>query len=494
MNAAPATGIATHYRRYATGNVLVMLAGLVSFPVLTRLLDNTQYGILGYYDTWAMMAIALGKLGAQHAILRFYPHGGDAGRLRAFSTNLFYVPLAVSLAAWGVIAIALFVVDRLAGLGQADVFWLVLVFVPMSVFATLVENVLRATDRSRRVVLIRVGWRWLELALMLGAVVLLQHSAMAAYGGKLAAAVLVVGIYAHWARRNLDFSRQAIDFAATRNGLAYGLPMAANELIAVALLTVDRVLLKGITGDFAVVGVYTIGVSLALLVTMLMNFSVFDAFTPMANRLFATGGAAAVRALKARILPAMTYVAVGVAMLLWCLGTDVIVALSGPGKAGSGPVFAVTGMVYALQPVLLLGGYGLLLEKRTTKVLLLMCATLLLNAALNWWWIPVFGVMGAVYATAVSSAASAIGHCAWVPRSLLALPDLRTIAVAVSVALACACLAWASHLFGLRPGWERVLAGGPLLAATYGLLVLAMDPMVRAMLVRWHRDRAGLAC
>ena len=71
-------GFATHYLRYSTGNVLVILAGLVSFPILTRLLDNTQYGILNYYDSWVLMAVAFGKLGAQHAIMRFYPHGGDA--------------------------------------------------------------------------------------------------------------------------------------------------------------------------------------------------------------------------------------------------------------------------------------------------------------------------------------------------------------------------------------------------------------------------------
>lgn len=489
-----AQGIVTHYRRYAIGNVLVMLAGLVSFPVLTRLLDNTQYGILGYYETWVLMAVAVGKLGAQHAILRFYPHDGDAVRLRGFSTNLFYAPLAISLAGWAIIAAVLIAVDSLGGLGQGPVFWLVLMLVPLSVFATLVENVLRATESSRRVMFTRVGWRWLELVLMLGAVLLLQHSAVAAYGGKLAAAVLVVGFYAYWARRNLVFSRQALDLSVTRDGLVYGLPMVANEMIAVALVTVDRVMLKGITGDFAVVGVYTIGVALAMQVTMLMNFSVFDAFAPTANRLFSTEGADAVRALKARILLPMTYVAVGVAALLWCFGTDVIVALSGPEKAGSGPVFALAGMVYALQPVLLLAGYGLLLEKRTTKVLLLMCSALLVNAVLNLWWIPVFGVMGAVYATAASSAAVAIGHCIWVPRSLLSLPDLRTISISVFTALACVCLAWASHMFGLRPGWERLMLGGPVFAAIYGLAVLSLDARLRGMLIQWHRARAGLAC
>src|SRR5688500_20366037 len=55
----------THYLRYSTANALVLLAGLISFPALTRLLDNTQYGILGYYETWVMMAVAIAKLGAQ---------------------------------------------------------------------------------------------------------------------------------------------------------------------------------------------------------------------------------------------------------------------------------------------------------------------------------------------------------------------------------------------------------------------------------------------
>ena len=86
-------GVGTHYLRYGSANVLVMIAGFISFPVLTRMLDNTEYGILGYYETWVMMAVALAKLGAQHAIIRFYPFGGDHARHLRFSTNLFLLPM-----------------------------------------------------------------------------------------------------------------------------------------------------------------------------------------------------------------------------------------------------------------------------------------------------------------------------------------------------------------------------------------------------------------
>lgn len=481
--AASKPGVATHYQRYAIGNVMTIMAGLISFPILTRMLDNTQYGILGYTDTWVLMAVAVGKLGAQHAILRFYPHGGDEARLRAFSTNLFYLPLLISACIWALAALVLAAVDLTGGFHQSPVFWMALVLAALTVYASLVETVLRATENSGFVILTRVAWRWLELLLMIGAVLLLQHSALAAYGGKLAAALLMVGIYVRWSRRHLAFSRPALDLGQLREGLVYGLPLVANEMIAVALVSVDRLMIKNIMGDFAAVGVYTIGASLAMQVSVFLNIAVFEAFTPMANRLYDTEGAAAVRALKQRVLLPLTYAAVGAAVLLWCFGTDVIVALSGPSKAGSGPVFSWMGIIYALQPLLLVAGYGLLLEKRSVKVMTLMGMALAVNTLCNLFWIPRFGVMGAVYATALSSALVGLGHCLWVPRNLLQLPAARTLLVAGGVGLAvCIGMTYLDLLLELRQGWVRLLGGGGLVGITYLLAVLVLDPRLREVL------------
>src|SRR5690348_4534377 len=77
MTATKRPGVATHYVRYLGGNLLVMLASFVSFPLMARLLDNHEFGVLGYYETWLLVAVGVLKLGTQHAILRFYPHGGD---------------------------------------------------------------------------------------------------------------------------------------------------------------------------------------------------------------------------------------------------------------------------------------------------------------------------------------------------------------------------------------------------------------------------------
>ena len=484
-------GFVTHYLRYSTGNLLVIVAGLVSFPILTRLLDNKQYGILNYYDSWVLMAVAFGKLGAQHAIMRFYPHGGDADRLRAFSTNLFFFPLAVSLGLWALLCMGVIFTDIATGLRQPGMFWLAVVAAPLIVFASLTETVLRITENSHLVMLSRIGWRWLEVVTMVGAVMLLHHTALAAYGGKLLATLVMIVFYLYWVRRNLGFSRASFEKSSVKEGLFYGLPLVANEVIAVAFVLLDRIMIKGIIGSYEAVGIYSIGASLAMQVNFFTNITMFEAFMPMANRLYFTEGAAAVRALKARVLVPMTYALVGIATLLWCFGTDAVIALSGHTKSASGPVFAAVGAIYALLPVLMVAGYGLLLEKRTLKVLTLTSFSLAINAVLNMLWIPAYGVMGAVYATAVSSAVYAIATCAWVPRDLLKLPELRVVATAGLLAVSVIVAIPAFNLFDLSPGWPRLLIGGGSVGTGYALAVLLLDArirdMLRDLLVSWHK-------
>lgn len=483
-------GIATHFLRYSTGNLLVLMAGLVSFPILTRLLDNTQYGILSYYDTFVLMAVAIGKLGAQHAILRFFPHDGDARRMTAFSTNLFYVPLAMSMALWLFGVAGVLAWDAVHGTEHPAMLWLAFAVAPAMIFTGFVETAMRASEHSGAVMRLRVGWRWLELVLIVGAVALLQQTAVAAYGGKFVAIVAIIAFYVMWMRRHLHFSRPLVNLRQTRDSFVYGMPLVANEILAVARFATDRLMVKTLVGDFSAVGVYSIGASLAAQVNVLLSTAVFEALMPTANRLYLTEGAAALRGLKARLLLPLTYAAVAASGLLLCFGNDVILALSGSSKTASGPVFAWMGATYPLQCVLLVAGYGLLLDRRSHKILVLMAATLAMSVLLGYWLIPRYGVMGAVYANLASSAAFAIGHCLWVPREMLQLPDLRTVATSAGVATACAGGAWAAGLFSLQPGWTRLVAGGSVVGIAYVTGVLLLDGRLRDLIasaMRKHR-------
>lgn len=482
-------GIGTHYLRYSTANVLVLVAGLISFPVFTRLLDNTQYGILGYYETWVMMAVAVAKLGAQHAIIRFYPHNGDLVRLEKFATNLLLLPMLASLCLWLLAVTVLGGIAWFGGVAFSPVLWCAVLAIPLMVFASLVQMVIRASERSALLMVTRIAWRWLELVLMLAAVIAIERSALAAYGGRILAAVLVIAFYIRWIRRTLRFSREAVDMDEFRDALRYGFPLVANEIAAVLLISIDRVMLKGMLGDYAAVGIYTIGYSLAIQVSVFMSASLSESFIPVANRLYEGGGAAPVRALKQRILLPMTYASLGIAAAIACTGSEVLRAVSGPDKAASGPVFAWIGTMYALYPLIDISAYGLLLHKRSMTVLKLTFAAAAINIGLNLFLIPAIGIMGAVYATAISYGFLALAVCLACPRDLLQLPDRRALLTAGSAALLFLVAVRFTGLFGLVSAWPRLFAAGGLWLLVYVLPVLVLDGRLRQLMLQWRRKK-----
>lgn len=478
--------IATHYLRYSMSNALVMLAGFISFPILTRLLDNTQFGILRYYDTWMLIGVALIKLGSQHAIVRFYPYDGDPQGMRAFGTNQVLLPLVLSGMLWTLGALGLVLWWRLGGGEVHPVFWCAVLIMPMLAASNIVQMVARASERSDIVMATRIIGRLLELVLVLGAVILVQQSALAVYGGKIIATALLLAWLMHWMRRNVYVARDAIDFHAFRTGLIYGLPMMVQELAHSVLTNLDRVLLKEITGDFAAVGIYAIGYALAMQVNVFISATLSEAFTPAVTRAYETGGSSAVRALKERVLLPMTYAVVAIVAMLVVAGQELLVALSGPGKAASGQVFVVVGITMSIYALFAIANFGLLLKKRTMLLLMIMLVAALLNVAMNFILIPRMGYMGAAWATAISYAALSAAQFMTCPQGLARFATARTVTVSLACATVLVAVANGSDLFGLHGAWSRLFAAGALFVLLYALPVVGLDPNLRRALLTFR--------
>jgi O-antigen/teichoic acid export membrane protein len=343
---------------------------------------------------------------------------------------------------------------------------------------------LRVSERSGLLTTTRVSWRWLELVLVIGVVAAIQRSALAVYTGKIAAALILLAFYVAWVRRHLHFSRKAIDLQAYRKSLRYGLPLVANELAAMSLIAIDRIMLKHLQGDYEGVGVFTVGCALAMQIGVLMNDPLMGAFDPAANRLHGTDGAAEVRALKRRTLLPVTYACIGVGVAIWAVGREAIEMLAGVDKSASGPVFAWLGAIFALLPLLNVSGYGLLLQHRTMTVLALTAVAAATNVGLNFLWIPTHGVMGAVYATAVAYAVLSVGKCVLCPRELLQWPDRKSLLTAVSAALVFMLVVQGTGLFGLSSPWSRIVAAGGLWLFLFALPAVALDSRLRQVVFK----------
>lgn len=490
-------GLGTHYLRYSVSNVLVLLAGFISFPILTRMLDNAEFGMLRYYETFMLVGVAIAKLGSQHAIVRLYPYG-DPTRMRAFGTNIVLLPLLLSATLCAAVIVAMLLWNGVGGGDVNPVLWCVVLITPMLAASAIMQSVMRASERSDVVMVTRIIGRMLELALVLGAVVLVQQSALAVYGGKLIATGLLFVWLIHWLRRNVRFSRDALDTNAFRSALIYGLPLMGHELAYAIFSNVDRVMLRTITDDFAVVGIYTIGLALAMQVNLFIDTTLSEAFVPVANRAYEAGGSRAVRALKQQVLVPMTYAVVAIIAMVLVTGEDLIVALSGPSKAASGAVFVVLGIAVAAQSLLGICSFGMLLMRRTIPVLMITVGTALVSVAMNFILIPRMGYMGAAWSVVISYAAMSTARFIWCPKGLVQLPAARTVGVAVVLGALLVSVAKGVDLFGVQGAWARLAVAGALFVPLYALPVLGFDPEVRsAALALWARAtaraRPGLA-
>ena len=339
MTAPARPGVLTHYLRYLGTNTLVLAAGFVSFPIMTRLLSNHEFGVLGYYEALLLFGVAVLKLGTQHALLRFYPHGGDAAALARFRTNHVLVPFLLSMALWLCCLLAVALIAERLPAAERPVLWVVLLSVPLLIWGSLVEQVMYALERSDITLWFKSSWRWSELALVLATLWFVERSALGVLSAKLAVLVLVATFLTTWFLRWLRAPVAPPQRGAVVTGLAFALPMMVNELTSLLFGLADRILLRALTDDFTQVGIYTIGYGLALSMTAIVGQALNQAFTPTAIRLYDSGGAPAVLRLKRDMLDVWVIaVAIGSALLL-CVGQEFLLVLAGADKAASAPVF-----------------------------------------------------------------------------------------------------------------------------------------------------------
>jgi O-antigen/teichoic acid export membrane protein len=481
--------VATHSLRYVGGNVLVMIAGFVSFPIMTRLLDNGQYGILGYFDAWLLILVAVFKLGAQHTILRFYPHVGGPGAAERFGANFVLLPFLCGCALWLVALLVYAGIVATAPPEAAAIGWIMLLLLPPTMWISYAGSIAFAQEKSLISAGIAVAQRWLEAGAILCTVYFLDRSARGVYLARLGVAIVFALFLLRWVRSHLAMHRRDIDAKTGREGLRYGLPMVVNEIASNLLSFADRLMLRQLLVDFAAVGVYTIGYGLALNISNLLNYALYNAYTQVSVREFETKGPAAVVRTKRAVLLVVVYLAAAMIAGLLSVGNDVLLLMAGNSKAQSAPVFQLIGVNYVVDGLAGICTAGLLLHKRTMTILMLSLLALALNVLLNLFWIPRFGVMGAVYATFVSFIVLHTVKYFFCPRDLRALPGWRETLTAVALGALSLAAAYYTNIFGIASHLGRLAAMAAMMIFTFVLPALALDSRLRDAILGYVRGK-----
>ena len=389
-----------HSAIYGVGHILSRGIGFLLLPLYTNLLSQAEYGMVALVFTFVAFANILFLYGLDSAFLRFYAlEESPVGKRRVLSTAV----LMVSLTSVTFFLLLFFFAEPLSRLilGQPGMGYLlklaggILFFDALSTFPYLL---LRMEEKSGSF----IGYRFVNILLTLGLNILLvaylRKGVAGVFWSNLIASAftLVILLPAIWPRIAAAISSQMV-----KELLKFGLPFVPSGLASMTMELIDRYMLREMKG-IEVVGVYNAGYKLGLFMLLVVMAFKF-AWQPF----FLNLGREESRA-KKNFAAILTYFLLVTSFLLLVVSffVDDLVRLSFFGVTIFGSEFwsgtqvvPVVLLAYIMLGLYLIFLPGIYLKKKTKFVPLFTGVGAVTNIIGNLLLIPLWGMMGAAWAT-----------------------------------------------------------------------------------------------
>jgi O-antigen/teichoic acid export membrane protein len=471
---------------YGVSSVLTMMAGLITFPILTRIFSVADYGLMNLVSATLTVAVAFGKVGIQHSIIR-YESEIRAGKGR-FTLHQLYSTTLLGMLVTGLIAAlvigggAQIVPDgwlsdpRLRGL-----FAIAAMLVVIQVTDSVLVNVLRAEQETTTLMKYQVLKKYAGIAIILGTLFFVARSLKGFYAASVVSEGLAVAMLAYilfFRGRRPSPTPAQFSKPMYLELLKFGIPMMIGyEVSGIVLSVGDRYVIDAKIGPEQL-GLYSAAYNLCSYVQAAFIASVSQAVIPIYMRLWDQKGRDETSRFIDQSLRSYTILAAPLVAGLAVVGPELLTSLASNKYASASSVLAwvIAGMVVDNTNGIV--GAGLFIHRKTRVIMVIVIATALLNIALNLVLVPRIGILGAAIATLISYAANsltmAIAGRRLLPVKIPWLTILRAAGAALVMYFA---------LRNLLPGHHLVTVAvrGALGVPIYGLIMAAIDPDARAL-------------
>ncbi|QEE28612.1 oligosaccharide flippase family protein [Terriglobus albidus] len=385
---------------YLMGRGSLILLGLITFPLLTRLLSVSEYGVLSLTLRIVLVLVVLSKCGLQYSAARFFKAGTSSSmeQRRLYTTLLICPACIVVLVSLLYYAFLLFTPvfrgDRLL--------YQCLMVAPAVVFFRTLQAILlsflRNEGKSRLHTIVEITTKVSTLAAFVILAFTGLHHAFPVLLGVLASEFAIVAAQLiSFLRRGL-FHISAMDWTLIRDSLLFGAPLIIYELSSLVLDSGDRIIVQRYLGDHQL-GLYSAayGVSGYLQDTVMtpLNLAIF----PIYMRIWNEEGKPATERFLSTSVSWFSLAALFIVGACALCSREMLTLLASARFAGADRLLTIlipSLMIYALH---IFFNVGLILEKRTTLLAGIAASAAVLNIALNLYLVPRFGLMGAAFAT-----------------------------------------------------------------------------------------------
>lgn len=478
-----------HASYYTIANILTMFAGLISFPIVTRIISVADYGLMTLMASLLSIAVVFGKLGVQHAIVRFHAEAvsdGPAGENTFVSTTMLSLLVfsAVTTAVW--LGAAFWApLGWIGGAQVRELMILTAVLIVVRTFDSGIANIVRAQQRSLAGSLYGVIKKYLTVAAVVGVLLYLVPGIQGFFIATVVVEALTTLGFMVYILRGTRIAPSLFSFPLLFTMMAYGLPMLAQELAAMLLLQGDRYVIQSKLGPEAL-GIYSAGYNLTEYVKSVLVLSFGTAVIPMYTKIYVDQGKAATKEFVEKSLHFYVIAAVAMCFGVSAVAHDLITLLASAKFAEAATVIPWVSFAMVLEGANPLLGAGIFLRKQSWIIMVLMIVAAAVNLGLNFLLVPEFGILGSAMSSCVSMLLLSSGMFVTGRREVsTALPvwHLAKMVVAGFIAWWLATRIhtdWLVVRIGLR------LAVG---AVSLGVLVVLLDPMLRQQVLALVRRR-----
>jgi len=388
---------------YFSGNILIMAASLISFPIFTRFLSKDDYGLMSLINVTVMFVYLFTSCSLKQALYRFYEEYNKQGSLNNF---LFVMIWGSSFL--GIIGLSIMLlissVGYHYGLFLKKTYWLLCLasfLVPTKILIDIVTGIFRIQEAAFVYNLFKVLNKYIGIIL---SIIFIYYFSMGVKGfflGLVIAEITITLLLLSWTIKK--YGRNIIYFSRKIfiSMIKYSFPLVFSGLSSFFLNIGDRYLI-GYFMNLEDVASYSVVYNLTNYIEQVIIMSVNATIYPIIMNAWTRNKEEEVREVLNKYLIYYSMIAFPIIFGLSSVKNEAIVTLASAKYLDSASLIP-----YLITGVMVIGfsfPFTAILhkEKKTTTIAFITLGAAALNLGLNIFLIPLCGIKGAAFATLIS--------------------------------------------------------------------------------------------
>lgn len=458
---------------YGAGIALARGLGLLLTPVLARVFDAREFGVLDLLQTGGLLASTLLSLSMESALLRYYHDAADRAVL--VSTYLI-AQLVIGLAFLAALLIGgLQLIALYTGFDDPATVWMAAASVVTGLLYVHAMTVLRAERVAGHAATVMAVNAGLNVAVVAGLLVGVGAHLVSVFAARaISDAACTIWVIARYRRLYaLRFST-----AWLWRLVRFGLPLAPDGILTFVSGQLGKLFLLG-SGSVADVGLLAVATRIATGLRLILT-SFRQAWLPY---VFSIAGRPEADATYATVLQGYMRVTVALLSALVVLSPEAVTIIAGERYLAARPLLGIVGAGVVVVGLPYLFNVGLLLAEQTRFYTVGLLASSIVVVGAGWFLVDAYGIFGAAWAPILGGLTLAASVLFFAQRARPIPYDLRRLAGFIVIVFALAAIGTSSV--------ERVplIIRAPLLGLVGWALV--KDGAARTLIDRWRLRRTA---